>query len=181
MTAIKSHDKIIREEANISMWLDSYNDIFSDFDPRQYANRTLSDDFLKAAKKEALEMKTGDYQMRFLIPNKLRNIKSETVIKKRLRQHFSAKHESHLRRKNSTVKQGAAFIFAGTMLMFVSAALAYLNKNFWITFFGVVMEPAGWFSFWEGLNLVIFKSKVEVPDIEFYSKMSRCTIVFNSY
>ena len=35
----------------VSLWLDNYDNIFSDFDPRSYAHRELSDDFLIEAKK----------------------------------------------------------------------------------------------------------------------------------
>ena len=34
------------KKGEISLLLDSYTGIFSDFDPRPYAERTLSDDFL---------------------------------------------------------------------------------------------------------------------------------------
>ena len=33
-------------EGNISLVLDSYDDLFSDFDPRDYSQKALSDDFL---------------------------------------------------------------------------------------------------------------------------------------
>ena len=38
-------------EGNISIVLDSYDDLFSDFDPRPYRIRALSDDFLLECKK----------------------------------------------------------------------------------------------------------------------------------
>ena len=34
------------KEGNISLILDSYDDIFSDFDQRDFSERSLSDDFL---------------------------------------------------------------------------------------------------------------------------------------
>ena len=47
-----NHDKIstvpkqaLLELAEISILLDSYDDIFSDFDPSPYSERTLSDDY----------------------------------------------------------------------------------------------------------------------------------------
>lgn len=39
------------ELAEVSILLDSYDDIFSDFDPSAYSERTLSDDFIIQAKK----------------------------------------------------------------------------------------------------------------------------------
>ena len=36
---------------SISLWIDSYDDIFSDFDPRPFSARNISDDFLYEVKK----------------------------------------------------------------------------------------------------------------------------------
>lgn len=47
---IEETEKIL-EMSEISIWLDNYDDIFSDFDPRPYSQRSLSDDFLAEAKK----------------------------------------------------------------------------------------------------------------------------------
>lgn len=45
--------KEIIDKAEISLVLDTYDDIFSDFDPRPYGERALSSDFLDEAKKAA--------------------------------------------------------------------------------------------------------------------------------
>jgi len=47
-----------------------------------------------------------------------------------------------------------------------------------LTFLSVLSEPAGWFLFWEGLNLIIFQSKKKVPELDFYKKMSKAKIIF---
>ena len=39
--------------AEVSILLDSYDDIFSDFDPSEYSERALSDDFCIQAKKHS--------------------------------------------------------------------------------------------------------------------------------
>ena len=33
--------------ANLELWLDSYNDIYSDFDSRHYSKRRISEDFIQ--------------------------------------------------------------------------------------------------------------------------------------
>ena len=50
-----------------------------------------------------------------------------------------------------------------------------------MSFLVVFLEPAGWFLFWEGSDLVIFDSKKKKPDLEFYEKMTRANIGFLSY
>ena len=46
-------------EGNISLILDSYNDMFSDFDPRSFSERALSDDFLSECKRAARDKDIG--------------------------------------------------------------------------------------------------------------------------
>ena len=63
----------ILEESKISLILDDYNDLFSDFDPRVYAQRALSQDFLEEAERAAKEKVSGAISLNFLVPEKLRN------------------------------------------------------------------------------------------------------------
>ncbi|PIU76093.1 hypothetical protein COS75_00785, partial [Candidatus Pacearchaeota archaeon CG06_land_8_20_14_3_00_35_12] len=74
--------------SEISLWLDHYDDIFSDFDPRPFSQRALSDDFLLEAKRASKEKISGAIEMQFLIPHDKRNKELENTIKKRLHDHF---------------------------------------------------------------------------------------------
>jgi len=63
-------------EGNISLILDSYDDIFSDFDPGDYSERALSDDFLSECKKAAVN-KEERLELRFLVPKTKRDYKEK--------------------------------------------------------------------------------------------------------
>ena len=66
--------------------------------------------------------------------------------------------------------------------MFIATFLLFKYEGGLLTSFLVVLlEPAGWFLFWEGLDLTIFSSKKIKPDLNFYEKMSKCYITFLSY
>ena len=47
------------KKSEISLSLDNYDDIFSDFDPRPFSQRALSDDFLIEAKKASRDKVSG--------------------------------------------------------------------------------------------------------------------------
>jgi hypothetical protein len=169
-------------KSEISLWLDTYDDIFSDFDPRPYSQRALSDDFLVEAKKATRELKTGQLELRFLIPVAIRDVEKEIIIRKRLREHFK-KYAHRLKlEKLGMIKQGALLIFFGIIMMFLATFILFQEKkNFVLSFLIILLEPAAWFSFWEGAYLLVFKVKEKNPDLEFYEKMSKAEFVFCSY
>ncbi len=169
--------------SEISLWLDNYDDIFSDFDPRPYSQRALSDDFLFEAKKASRDKVEEALELKFLVPKKRRNSYEENLIKKRLHEHFRKHYSSIQRDVHSLVQQGTIFAVFGVILMFVTTYLLfhYGEKNFLISFLIVLLEPAGWFLFWEGLDLVIFEPKELRGDLAFYRKMSQCVVEFLGY
>ena len=58
-----------KQLSQISMWMDSYDDIFSDFDPRPSSQRSISDDFLIESRRAAKDKVTGTFELKLLIPD----------------------------------------------------------------------------------------------------------------
>ena len=167
--------------SEISLWLDTYDDIFSDFDPRPYSQRALSDDFLSEAKKASKEKTSGRIGLIFLIPSEKRNTELEGVIRRRLHEHFR-KHYSLLEEEVKKVRtNGVLTALAGFFFMLV-ASYASLKRadSFFFNVLLVLIEPAGWFITWFGLDQVFYTSNQKKPDVEFYGKMAKCDIEFIS-
>lgn len=167
----------------ISLWIDGYEDIFSDFDPRPYSQRIISDDFLFEAKRAVRETSTGKIELKLLIPENKRNKNQESIIKKRLKDSFHKQYHNLQKEKKNIIKKGIAFAITGIILMFLATFILvkYPEEHFFLSFLIVLLEPAGWFTFWEGLNLVIFDSKEKKQELEFNKKMSKCIILFLPY
>jgi len=174
--------KELLKQSEISLMLDTYDDIFSDFDPRPYSERALSDDFLIEAKKASRDKTTG-IELKFLIPKTERNLINEILIKRRLREHFKKHVSSLLAERGKIRRQGLLFCFIGTILMLTASFLFFksLEKSFITSFLITLLEPASWFLFWEGLNQAIFESRKSSSDLDFYRKMSKCDINFYAY
>src|SRR4051812_46940136 len=81
-------NKELLRKAELSIWLDTYDDIFSDFDPRPYSERALSDDFINEARKMVREKPTGTIELKLLMPSELRNNETENIIINSLHSHF---------------------------------------------------------------------------------------------
>ena len=180
---MEKNQKETIKKPNISLILDSYNDIFSDFDPRKYSERALSDDFLSEVRRASRDKPSGEIELNFLIPKNKRSVLYESLIKKRLKEHFK-KHYALLHNEtNSIRKKGGLFVFFGILTMFIATLILHYapSDKLLYSFLVILFEPGGWFLFWEGLSLIIFKPNEKKAELEFYNKMSKASINFNSY
>lgn len=170
------------KKSEISLHIDSYDAIFSDFDPRPYSERALSDDFLIEAKKASKD-KGGSIELNLLIHAKARNPYNEALIKKRLKEHFRKHYHLLLEEKKKYTNTGIFMVLLGIFFMFSATLILFnqLDYNLMNTFLVVLLEPAGWFSFWEGLRMVLFDKNSHKEDLEFYQKMANSEINFLAY
>ncbi len=174
--------KELLQKSEISLWLDHYDDIFSDFDPRPYSQRGISDDFLKEARKAVREVKPGVLELRFLVPGNHRRADHEAMIRKRLREHFK-KHADLLHNEQKGMRRkGAIVSVMGFLLLIIAATIEHYHKDSFLwSLVAIAMEPAGWFSIWMGLDYIISKSKEKVSEKEFYRNMAKAEIKFDAY
>lgn len=178
-----SEMKKVIQTAEMALWLDGYDDIFSDFDPRPFGVRSISDDFLLEMKKVARGRGHDSCELKFLLAPEVRNYKHEEEIKERLKHFFSGHHREMLLEKKKELKRGIIFVFFGVLVMvFASLVRTYLQLgSFYYNFIIVLAEPAGWFLFWEGLARAMYRAEEIGPEVEFYSKMAHSKISFISY
>jgi hypothetical protein len=172
-----------QNSSEIRIILDSYEDIFSDFDPRPYNIRALSTDFLEEIERASVDKHDETIELTLLVPKKIKKTHNEEVIRKRLHEHFM-KHFHHLKKeRNGLYKEGVWFIIGGLLLMIIATFFLFKHEDtsFIITFLTIICEPGGWFLFWEGLNLLIFESKKINPKLNFYRKMHTSKINFFEY
>ncbi len=169
--------------SEISLLLDTYDDIFSDFDPRPYSHRALSEDFISESKRASKEKGFGKIDLKLLIPASKRDVSQETMIKKRLKEHFKKHHTSLQKKNNNIMIKGIAFTVVGMFLMLAATTILFIRgeESFIINFLIVFLEPSGWFLFWEGANIVVFERGKTKPKLNFYKKMARCEISFLPY
>lgn len=166
-------------EGNISLILDSYDDIFSDFDPRPYSEKALSYDFLEECKRATRDKEAG-IELRLLVPKQKRNINEELKITKRLKSHFNKHFHEEKKKMKSIKKEGLMWFFLGVVVM-VAATFFYQQEGFLFNLLFIITEPASWFLFWEGLGKLFIEARKRIPDYEFYKKMKTASIIFLGY
>jgi len=170
------------EMAEVSILLNSYDDIFSNFDPRVYAERSLSDDFLLQAKKFT-RSKSGDkLVLRLLLPAEKRKEADEKVIEKRLRSYFKVVHQQKEKEIKNVREDAYKMIIVGVLLMSVASYLSFSSaENMLKHILLVIFEPAGWYLLWRGLDNLLYTTKERKRDLEFYAKMTHAEIYFLTY
>jgi hypothetical protein len=165
----------------LSLWLDTYEDIFSDFDPRPYAQRALSEDFLAEARRAVRERRDDVPELVFLVPAPARNPDDETIIRKRLREHFRHHADRLAREHRRGLWRSLAIAAAGFAVMAASALLRRQPETLARTLLHVILEPAGWFAVWFGLDHLFYASRELGREQAFYRKMARAEVVFSAY
>ncbi len=168
--------------SEIILRMDSYDDIYSDFDPRAYSKRSLSDDFLLELRKASLD-KLERVELRIIVPKEKKDKGTESLLKKRLKDHFS-RHLSISRRDMKSLKTlGISLTLLGAFLLTIASYFYYRSESygFFHQFLLTLLEPAGWFTAWEGMYLIIFGSSEKKTELNFYKKMDGSNIVFDYY
>ena len=167
------------KHAEINILLSSYNDIFSDFDPSAYSERTLSDDFIIQAKKISKNKSGKNMSLRLLLPANKRNEQDEKLIIERLNAFFRNIYKqlkSEIRKSNA---KGLTLIVIGVILMIAASYISFIKpEKYHVHLLLVLFEPAGWFLLWFGLDHLVYSSKNTKRDLDFYLKMTNSEINF---
>ncbi|MDI1355213.1 MAG: hypothetical protein PSX36_09855 [bacterium] len=164
---------------DVSLWLDHYDDIFSDFDLRPFSSRNISDDFLREVKNLSLETNFQINELKLFLPAKYRNAETEAIVTKRLHSHFRKNQHYFAERKRIDRKRDWLFIIVGGTMMVSATAISSAGlKDLWTSFLLMIFEPGGWFLVWVGMEHLIHISQKEKPELDFYTKMIKTKINF---
>ncbi|MBX7140496.1 MAG: hypothetical protein K1X63_05380 [Chitinophagales bacterium] len=167
--------------SELSIWLDTYDDLYSDFDPRPYGKRLVSHDFINELKRNMHEISSGPVQLGLFIPEPARKREAESEIITSLQNYFfkNLNVAEHALRK--LVQQGIWMGLIGIALLLIATYMVYeAFPGFLATAVTVVLQPAGWFLVWNGLDNIFFESKELKNERSFLGKMQDCSIQFRS-
>ena len=185
MELAPKHSEVIAEQhefdRQISIWLDDYEDIFSDFDPRPYADRALSDDFIAEVKKVSREDDFNIGQMNLLIPEKGRKSDAENIVVKRLHAFFRKNYLFLVKRARINRIKGVGMFTGGVLMMLLASYISSLDHTYYTNLLRVLFEPAGWFFVWTGMDMLFFQSRSMKNELNFYTKMAKTKVNFNSF
>jgi hypothetical protein len=76
---------------------------------------------------------------------------------------------------------GLAIAAAGLAVMTTSALLRRQPETVARTVLHVLLEPAGWFAVWFGLDQLFYGARERAHEHAFYRKMARADVAFTAY
>lgn len=174
----------VDESKEISLRLEQYDDIFSDFDVRPYSRRALSSDFLDEIRRASYDKYNNGIELNLYVSETERDLSKEEIIANRLTDHFKKHFTILSKEKKKIFSLGWFMVSLGVVCMLLVTRIVYNDpaNNIWLSFLRVFLEPAAWFLLWEGMEQIIFISKKLEPELSFYRKManSHGRINFNS-
>ncbi len=176
-----------KEEININLEriytkINSYDDLFSIFDSRQFSERSVSVDFLDECKRAVRDKENVGFELTISCPKEKRKINEEINIKKRLKEHFIMHFFEREKEIKKIKYQGIKWILFGICAVVLSVLIKTFDHDpLIISLVEAIMLIPGWFGIWEGLGKIFITAKEKSPEYQFYKKMLNCRINFRGY
>jgi len=170
----------IKDIKEISIGIDTWDDIFSDFDPRDLNDRTLSEDFIAELKKRYRETRKGSFLVIIYAPILLKDERSERIVIQRLKKHFKHRFMQAQKEINYTRIRGVFFVGVGIcFLAFLTLATYFkLFSELAMEMLGIILMPLGWFGIWEGFSKIVDTSRVSIHEAVLFNKLSKAKYQF---
>lgn len=165
----------------LELWLDSYDDIYSDFDSRHYVKRRISEDFLHELRTEMKYKEHHASDMVLLLPQHCRDQTSEKIIADSLSDFFSNLFRFHHDKCRKKLSNGILLFVSGISIMLLNSWISYRSaESFPVIGLRVLLEPAGWFLLWAALDFLFYDFKELKKERDFYKRLSEMHIRFKS-
>jgi len=176
------HRKSTPSEITENIALDTYDDLFSDFDYGPCRSRRVSADLLVELEGR-LTGKSGarNVEIVFEIPEKLRKPEVEVMVKERLSQVFAEKYNSAEDEIRSERWSGLVRIGLGSLVLTGEALANIFAPSTATTIITGIALIGGWFGVFTGFEKLFLDLRKElVKKRDMYGLLSEAKIEFNS-
>lgn len=159
----------------VQIAIDTYDDLFSDFDIRSYQERFFSNDFLGELKMRTNRPLDGKaLAIKLAIPSNARNHDDETIILNRIREFFAIRLERNKSKKKAVLVTAIKFEVIGLLFMLAANFLARFSTEYLKDF---LLIPS-WFFVWSGLEKYMYNIRNLDKKIRFYGVLTRSSVCF---
>lgn len=167
--------------AELSLWLDSYDDIFSDFDSRHYLKRRISEDFIEELQMSLKYRHEQPDSLILLLPEAQRNAEVEKEISVSIKEQLRDRIEILQNKSGKTRMRGTALLVSGMLIMLLDSLIVWkIQSHYPGVVLRIVMEPAGWFMIWNGLDYLVYEYRSIKKETAFYKTIERLGLHFKN-
>jgi hypothetical protein len=165
----------------LSLWLDYYDDIYSDFDSRHYLKRRISEDFLHELRMARKYKKERVSDLVMLLPEEKRTEDTERIIISSLNDFFKDQVRNTKEKYRKKLNTGIALLVAGLVTLTINSYINFKTQNSFIfSVIRILLEPGGWFLLWLSFDILFYDLRTVKKEIEFFKELSEVNIHFKS-
>jgi hypothetical protein len=166
------------KDQKIRIAIDTYDELFSDFDISPFENRSISLDFKEALESRTIENNNSNLELILSIPEKERNLDVEKIIIKRLKRFFISKKNNYSKRIGLRKTKGIKFILMGFLFVTITFLFETFFTDLFPLFLANVILILGWFGVWTGVERILDIPYELISKKNLYTLFSNLEIVF---
>lgn len=165
----------------INLWLDSYDDMYSDFDSRQFEKRRISEDFLYELRTEMKYKKIPPGNMILFLPREQRKETTESIITSSLYSFFNNRFQYYKNKSRAKLNNGLLLFVSGALMMLAATWVSFWSDASWsVILLKVILEPAGWFLIWAAFDFLFYDLALLKKEKKFFRYLSQIQVYFKS-
>ena len=182
MDTIETTETNPNEFREISIWLDKYDDLSSEYDSSHFKARTLSDNFLTEVRKLVHEVESANVELKFNLMADEQNPETEEVIISNIHEYFAHKADIAKAEMRQILRTGGLLSAAGFAIIIFMVTVGHnFSELMLVKGLEMMIDPLGWFLVWNGLDMVFVQSKKEQPTVDFNLKMTNAKLSFMAF
>lgn len=177
----KSEPKAVQDQKKVSdvlqsvhIAIDSYDDIFSDFDPSPFETRILSDDFLNELRKRYAETPKGAFSVTFTLPRSFRSEKKEALIRKRIKDYFKHRLKEMDKVVKERITRGSLRVFMGIVISLSVIIVPSLEQ----VLVAALISPLVWYLMWSGFESIFEADRKLLKKKNFLERFMKAEYIF---
>lgn len=167
--------------SELSLWLDYYDDIYSDFDSRHYLKRRISEDFLHELRISKKYKKERVTDVLLLLPQDKRDENSEKFIIESLKMFFTEQFRAQEDKYRTKLNTSGIILITGIVVMIINSYISFKSlHSLPLSIVRIMLEPAGWFLLWLGFDFLFYDLREIRKEKDFFKEFSEANIHFKT-
>jgi hypothetical protein len=167
--------------SGLSLWIDDFDDIYSDFDSRHFLKRRVSEDFLHEVQLAVANRVVPATTLVLFLPAEKRNTEIERNIVTSLHNFFEQQLHRLQEKYRSTFNSGMLLLLSGVLITALNFLLSLkFEQHISFSLVRIILEPCSWFITWIGLEKLYYDLRKLRKEKARFQNLAQLKIHFQS-